>query len=213
MEEFVFLSVSGFLCAKDIGKYCIASVTLAKHYEKDIGTLRLGHLSSNQVPLPGISRCLAADVLIGWWRRQRLQNWMDRVACEGVRMHAFPNRFETNYKPWRSNFSQGVVSIPRIYETVRFTPTLYKTTRCPCCQKEPIEAAWYWRDGDKMVRSTPHLDVGCLSCSRFLGCSELREFLEFSSSAVLTVYHRSSVNYMSRLKWVYADVETDSNED
>ena len=204
MEEFVFLSVSCFLRASEIGRYCATSRPLFERYETDVSALRLTRLSSSSTILTGTARCIAVDILTSWWRRQCLQKWMDRVAWESVRFHAFPNRFNTNYEHWMSHFGHGLVSIPRIMKTVRFTPRLSKTLRCPCCKNGPIEAAWYRRFGDKMARSTPHIDVGCASCSRFLGCSGLQELYDTCNGALLTCHLRSSINYTSRLTWLDA---------
>jgi len=178
---------------------CFSTCTYAaKLYRLDLDALQIVTLKSKHNLLIGTARCIAAAIISKWWKLKLMRSWMDKVLHAAVRLHAFPHRFNTNYKPWDIHFHEGINSIQRIMHTNKFTPRLLKMPQCPCCKTAPLEAAWYRRIGCKMARSTPHIDVGCATCLQFLGCDSLSDF--FDSSDALATFYNGSFR-ASRIMW------------
>lgn len=121
---------------------------------------------------PFISRQLAAAAILMAWRRLRLQTWMNEVVRDAVRFHAFAHRMSINFVPLRAHFRQGIVSLPRLMAKRSFV-RLDDMPRCANCAAGFTTVAGYVSIGSKMVRSTPHLTFGCLSCvSKSLASNE-----------------------------------------
>jgi len=86
-------------------------------------------------------------------------------------MHSFPHRTETNYPPWRRHFCGGIAGIDRILATTRYVPFFDADVACPECGTSPASVAVWRRIGEKMVRSTPYLAIGCGACMSSESCN------------------------------------------
>jgi len=112
-----------------------------------------------------VARQLAAITISRWWERLSAQAWLNCVARECLKFHAFISRLQTNYPPLQRPFGRGLRSLPRLHATRR-PVRIDHPPRCPFCSSRRIDAACYYRDGLKIARSTPYLRVGCQACVR-----------------------------------------------
>jgi hypothetical protein len=171
---------SSFLLADEIVRCCSTSLAAWGAFAADARGLA-GRFRPRRFRLEGAARCVAARTISRLWRLRRVRAWMDAVARDAARLHAFPHRTETNYAPWRAHFRGGIAGIARIMATQRFTPHLQAHPTCPECGVGEVEVAWHWRDGCKMARSTPRLTLGCRACRE-----SVAERLEQEGTALVT---------------------------
>jgi len=146
-----------------MARCCLLNRCMLTEFSEDLEALRIKRKLSRQ-KLLGSKRFVAAIQTFRWWQRVARRRWLNQVAWEAARMHAFPHRTETNYPPWRRFFCGGVAGIALIRGTTRFIPRCDTELLCPECGTSPINVAIWSQFGEKMVRSTPHIDIGCRSC-------------------------------------------------
>ena len=163
MEIVWFRTVSLYLCRSELARCCLLNKDTFGEFSGDVVALRWEKGSPHQKLLAS-KRCVAASRASRWWRACVQRRWLNQVAWEAARMHAFPHRTETNFLPWRRHFCGGIAGIDRIHATTRYVPSSDAAVVCPHCDDAPVCVALWRQVGEKMVRSTPHLDIGCGSC-------------------------------------------------
>jgi len=163
MELLLFQMSSASMTRLELARCCLLDKKTFEEFSGDLDALRCGKASPHQ-KLLGSKRCVAASRITRWWRGCVQRRWLNHVAFDAARMHAFPHRTETNYRPWRRLFCGGIAGIDRIHATTRFVHSSDAAVVCPDCKDAPVSVALWRQVGCKMVRSTPYLDIGCGSC-------------------------------------------------
>ena len=163
MEVLFLQLVSPYMIRLELARCCLLNKQTREEFSGDLDALRCEKGSPHQ-KLLGSKRFVAAIHASRWWHGCTQRRWLNRVAWEAARLHAFPHRTETNYPPWRRHFCGGIAGIDRIHATTRFVSNSGAAVACPECKTASASVALWRQVGDKIIRSTPHLDIGCSSC-------------------------------------------------
>lgn len=162
MEPPLLCIVSTSLKRADLAKCFLLSKTLYQAFRQELLALKLCSWLRLCRTL-GSRRSVAAHLIAKWWFNVGRSRWLNRVAYEAVRLHAFPHRTVTNYLPWKDHFRGGILAIDRIHATKDFASPR-DSLECPVCRSAFIDTAVYTQIGEKMAQSTPRVDVGCGNC-------------------------------------------------
>jgi hypothetical protein len=147
----------------EIARCCLLNRQAHWEFSRDLDALRCQERQPQQ-KLLGAKLVVAVNRISRWWLACARRQWLNQVAWDAARMHAFPHRTETNYAPWRRHFRGGIDGIKRILATTRYLVHSDADVACPECRTSPVCVALWTQVGEKMARSTPHLHIGCVAC-------------------------------------------------
>ena len=163
MDLLLLQLLSPYMKRIEIARCCLLNKLTRNEFCDDLNSLRRMEKLPNQ-KLIGSTRFVAASRASQWWRSCVQRQWLNRVAYDAAHMHAFPHRTETNYPPLRRHFRGGIDGIRRIRATIKYVTYSDTEIACPECETCPVTMALWTQVGERVVRSTPQLHIGCRHC-------------------------------------------------
>ena len=84
----------------EIARCCLLNRQAFWEFSRDLDALRCQERQPQQ-KLLGAKLVVATNRISRWWLACTRRQWLNQVAWDAARMHAFPHRTETNFAPLR----------------------------------------------------------------------------------------------------------------
>lgn len=155
----LLLTMSPFLCGRDLARLLLVNRGAASEYGHDLRALASLALEAcwSLRPLGMSARPLAARKLAHWWKRHLLLRWLSAVCVQASYRHLRLHLLQANSPVIQDLFrrSRGAGISPRRWSAVDLW--------CPSCRSRPLEVALFYFECCR-VRTVPQLELGCGVC-------------------------------------------------